>query len=108
MSEPLQDKPGNGGEACRRFRASRLKDGVVRLRRQCTLSIVFGMRFRLHTAAAYYRKRGSASYIVREVLSVRERDTDRERDRDGSDVTIVALKLAMNSHFPLPKIRNWR
>ena len=29
----------------------------------------------------YYRKRGSASYIVREVLSVRERDTDRERER---------------------------
>ena len=52
-----------------------------------------------------YRKRGSASYIVREVLSVRERDTDRERDRDGSDVTIVALKLAMNLHFPLPKLR---
>ena len=24
---------------------------------------------------------------------------------DGSDVTIVALKLAMNLHFPLPKIR---
>ena len=51
----------------------------------------------------YYRKRGSASYIVREVLSVRERDTDRERDRDGSDVIIVALKLAMSLHFPLPK-----
>ena len=67
-------------------------------------------------APGNYRKRGSASYIVREVLSVRERererererDTDRERERDGSDVTIVALKLAMNSHFPLPKIRNWR
>ena len=46
---------------------------------------------------------------MREVLSVRERDTDRERERererDGSDVTIVALKLAMNIHFPLPKIR---
>ena len=60
----------------------------------------------------YYRKRGSASYIVREVLSVREREREGERyrqtERDGSDVTIVALKLAMNSHFPLPKIRNWR
>ena len=57
--------------------------------------------------ATYYRKRGSASYIVREVLSVREREREREkeRERDGSDVTIVALKLAMNSHFPLPKIR---
>ena len=57
----------------------------------------------------HYRKRGSASYIVREVLSVREREryrqTERERERDGSDVTIVALKLAMNLHFPLPKIR---
>ena len=55
----------------------------------------------------YYRKRGSASYIVREVLSVRERerDTERQRERDGSDITIVALKLAMNSHFHLPKIR---
>ena len=46
---------------------------------------------------------------MREVLSVRERerDTEREieRERDGSDVTIFALKLAMNLHFPLPKIR---
>ena len=39
---------------------------------------------------------------MREVHSVRERDTERERERererekkDGSDVTIVALKLAM-------------
>ena len=29
----------------------------------------------------------------------------RKRDIDGSDVTIVALKLAMNLHFPLPKSR---
>ena len=56
-------------------------------------------------------KRGSASYIVREVLLVREREIEiqreraRETERDGSDVTIVALKLAMNLHFPLPKIR---
>ena len=35
----------------------------------------------------------------------RERDTERERDRDGSDVTIFALKLAMNLHSPSPKIR---
>ena len=53
----------------------------------------------------YYRKRGSASYIVREVLLVRERERYREREIDGSDVTIVALKLAMNLHFPLPKSR---
>ena len=36
---------------------------------------------------------------------MRERDTEREIERDGSDVTIWALKLAMNLHFPLPKIR---
>ena len=30
---------------------------------------------------------------------------ERETERDGSDITIVALKLAMNLHFPLPKIR---
>ena len=44
---------------------------------------------------------------MREVLSVRERERERyrQRERDGSDVTIVALKLAMNLHFPLPKIR---
>ena len=53
----------------------------------------------------YYRKRGSASYIVREVLLVRERERYSEREKDGSDVTIVALKLATNLHFPLPKIR---
>ena len=35
----------------------------------------------------------------------REIQTDRDIERDGSDVTIVALKLAMNLHFPLPKIR---
>ena len=67
---------------------------------------------------SFYRKRGSASYIVREVLSVRERERERrdrqrerererERERDGSDVTIFA-RLAMNSHFRLPKIRTFR
>ena len=56
------------------------------------------------------RKSGSASYIVREVRSVRERERERERERyrerkiDGSDVIIVALKLAMSLHFPMPKI----
>ena len=59
----------------------------------------------------YYRKRRSASYIVREVRSVREREREiqrereREREIDGSDVIIVALKLAMSLHFPMPKIR---
>ena len=62
--------------------------------------------------SSYYRKRGSASYIVREVLSVREREreiqTDRERERDGSDVTIVALKLAMNTLSLAKNSHNWR
>ena len=31
----------------------------------------------------------------------RERERERYRERDGSDVTIVALKLAMNLHFPM-------
>ena len=58
----------------------------------------------------YYRKRGSASYIVREVLSVRERERyrERERERDGSDVTIVALKLAMNTLSLSKNSHNWR
>ena len=30
----------------------------------------------------YYRKRGSAFYIVREVHSVRERERDTERERE--------------------------
>ena len=49
----------------------------------------------------YYRKHGSASYNVREVCSVSERE--RERERDGSDVTIVALKLAMGFALFLAK-----
>ena len=36
----------------------------------------------LHEGHMYYRKRRSASYIVREVHSVRERDTQRERERE--------------------------
>ena len=63
-----------------------------------------------YVAYEYYRKRGSASYIVREVLSVRERERYRERDRErrkwrhhcrakiGDEFT---LSLAKNSH-------NWR
>ena len=69
----------------------------------------------------YYRKRGSASYIVREVRSVREKDTERERqrererererekerERDGSDVTLVALKLAKKFALFLAKTLKW-
>ena len=66
------------------------------------------MHFGKRRLKSYHWKRGSASYIVREVLSpVSVREREREREIDGSDVTIVALKLAMNSHFPLPKFRTF-
>ena len=51
----------------------------------------------------YYRKRGSVSYIVREVHSVREREREIQREKDGNDVTIVALKLAMSFALLLAK-----
>ena len=38
----------------------------------------------------------------------RERERERDTESDGSDVTIVALKLAMSVHFPLPKSRTFR
>ena len=48
-----------------------------------------------HFCLIFSRKRFRASY-----------NTERQREIDGSDVTIVALKLAMNSHFhSVPKIR---
>ena len=52
---------------------------------------------------------GSAEALP--ILCVRyfwwEREREIQTERDGSDVTIVALKLAMNLHFPLPKSRRW-
>ena len=70
------------------------------------------VRYHERSTALYYRKRGSASYIVREVLSVREREREiqreREREKDGSDVTIVALKLAMNTLSLAKNSHNWR
>ena len=69
----------------------------------------------------YYRKRGSASYIVREVLSARERERYREREsrkwrhhcraKIGDEFSFPCQKfaqLAMSLHFPLPKIRTFR
>ena len=44
-------------------------------------------------------------YCAWDTFGERERERKIQREKDGSDVTIVALKLAMNSHFPLPKIR---
>ena len=45
---------------------------------------------------------------VRELRSERERERERERDRERKTEVvsplIVGLKLAMSSHFPLPKI----
>ena len=40
----------------------------------------------------YYRKRGSASYIVREVRSVRERERERYRERERDSETEVTSR----------------
>ena len=58
-----------------------------------SLSLCISLSLSPSVPHAQYKKRGSASYIVREVLLVRERerDTEKEREIDGSDVTIVAL-----------------
>ena len=64
------------------------------------------------TAPGPHSNPGSAT--VREVLSVREREREREiqrereREKDGSDVTIVALKLAMNTLSLAKNSHNWR
>ena len=83
----------------------------------------FERELRPHTPlyVSFYRKRGSASYIVREVLSVRERERETERERRkwrhhcrakiGDEFTLSLAKnsqLAMSLHFPLPKIRTSR
>ena len=77
------------------------------------MPIVSGKRRRPSTstgkpviAQLNYRKRGSASYIVREVREVceRERERYRKRETDGSNVTSVALKLAMSFALFLAKI----
>ena len=47
-------------------------------------------------------------FCVRYFWWEREREIQREREIYGSDVTIVVLKLAMDLHFPLPKIRTFR
>ena len=67
--------------------------------------VVAGTKPSGRTLDLYYRKRGSASYIVREVLSVRERERERYRERRkwrhhcrakiGDEFT---LSLAKNSH----------
>ena len=69
------------------------------------VGVGFGLGLGLGLGKGYYRKRGSASYIVREVHSVRKRERyrEREREKDGSDVTIVALKLAMSFALLLAK-----
>ena len=43
---------------------------------------------------SYYRKRGSASYIVREVRSVRDREREREREREIQRQTEVTSPLS--------------
>ena len=58
----------------------------------------------------YYRKRGSASYIVREVRSVRERSRDTERDRERRKWRHPSSAEIGEEFctFSLPKCWNWR
>ena len=85
-----------------------------RFRFQCLplTSIIFWLTLHYTCKPDNYRKRGSASYIVREVLLVRERERERERDTDrqrrkwrhhcrakiGDEFT---LSLAKNSHLAM-------
>ena len=50
--------------------------------------------FSISNSFWYYRKRGSASYIVREVHSVRERERERERDTERERKTEVTSPLS--------------
>ena len=43
-----------------------------------------------HLAPSNYRKRGSASYIVREVQSVRERERERETEVRSSETEVTS------------------
>ena len=52
----------------------------------------------------YYSQK-SLTHNIRSASALPIIRTERERDGSDVDVTIVALKLAMNLHFPLPKIR---
>ena len=63
--------------------------------------------FRLSLSLSlYYRKRGSASYIVREVLLVRERQREIQRKRDRRKWRHhCRAKIGDEFTLPLPKIR---
>ena len=51
-------------------------------------------------AGEYYRKRGSASYIVRQwLLWESERERERERERDACDVIDITLKSRVIMHM---------
>ena len=82
--------------------------GVHHLRALAPVVLLWTPSFILsRMPSPYYRKRGSASYIVREVRSVRERYTERERERESeTEVTSpkVALKLAISFARSLPKM----
>ena len=62
-----------------------------------SLSVSLSLSLSPNVPHAQYRKRFRASY-----------NTEREREKDGSDVTIVALKLAMNTLSLAKNSHNWR
>ena len=76
------------------------------IRNEFTLSVA--KIFSPHCSQSFkWREPGSAEALP--ILCVRyirwERERERDTEKDGSDVTIVALKLAMNLHVPFAKIR---
>ena len=74
-----------------------------RLSLSLSLSLSVSLSLSPSAPHAQYRKRGI--YCAWGALGERERESERNTETDGSDVTIVALKLAMSLHFPLPKVR---
>ena len=82
------------------------KLGFGKVWEKCGISVL------VNTMNPASRQPAPVRYVVREVRErERERQTDRQTvvsDTPGSDVTIVALKLATSLHFPLPKTRTFR
>ena len=73
------------------------------------ISLHRGSKVLFESARFFVLWSAEALPIVREVREVCEREKrEIQREKDGSDVTTVALKLAMSLHFPLPKIRTFR
>ena len=67
-------------------------------REEVDLTTPTNCSFHFKVDLCHNTKRGSASYIVREVCLERERERERKRKRERE-------RLAMSSHLPFPEIR---